>query len=101
MPSSALERLAGVIEIVVSARGDVGAVNVLTSLHPVYDKLLIAAAKQWRYRPATRDGEAVAYVKRLSVSVTTKSSRSRERSSPSASGKLSGPPNSSSERPAS
>jgi len=70
-PSSLLS-LAGLFEIVVSARGDVGSVNVLRSIHPVYDQLLIAASKRWRYRPATRDGEPVAYVKRLTVNVTAK-----------------------------
>ena len=65
-------RLTGLFEIVVTAGGDVGSVNVLTSIHPAYDQLLVAAARQWRYRPATRDGEPVAYVKRLAVIVKRK-----------------------------
>ena len=72
LPPSALLTLSGLFEIVVSARGDVGSVNVVKSIHPAYDQLLIAAARRWRYRPATRDGEAVAYVKRLAVNVTAK-----------------------------
>ena len=70
LPPSALLSLDGLFDIVVSARGDVGSVNVVKSIHPAYDQLLIAAARRWRYRPATRDGEAVAYVKRLAVNVT-------------------------------
>jgi TonB family protein len=69
---SALLSLTGLYEIVVSARGEVGSVNVLRSIHPIYDQSVIAAAKRWRYRPATRDGEAVAYVKQLTVNVTAK-----------------------------
>jgi hypothetical protein len=72
LPPSALLRPTGLFEIVVSSRGDVGSVHVRTSIHPAYDQLVIAAAKRWRYRPATRDGEAVAYVKRLEVNVTAK-----------------------------
>ncbi len=72
LPPSALVSMTGAFEIVVSARGDVGAVNVIKSIHPVYDHLLVAAARGWRYRPATRDGEPVAYVKRLTVQVTGK-----------------------------
>ncbi len=70
LPRSALVSLTGVFDIVVTARGDVGAVNVIRSMHPVYDQLLAAAARRWRYRPATRDGEPVAFVKRLTVQVT-------------------------------
>jgi tetratricopeptide (TPR) repeat protein len=70
-PSTLVHRN-GVLELVVSARGDVGSVTVLVGIHPAYDQLLIAAARRWRYRPATRDGEPVAFVKRLAVSVNTK-----------------------------
>ena len=68
-PSTLVHRNA-VLEIVVTARGDVGSVTILGGIHPAYDQLLIAAARRWRYRPATRDGEAVAYVKRLAVKIT-------------------------------
>jgi hypothetical protein len=62
----------GLLEIVVSARGDVGYVTVLRSIHPAYDQLLIAQARRWRYLPATRDGKAVAYVKRVAVILTAR-----------------------------
>jgi hypothetical protein len=61
--------LTGMLEVLVTARGDVGSVTLVRGLHPTYDAMLLAAAKQWTYRPATRDGQPVAYQKRLAVSV--------------------------------
>jgi len=62
-------QLTGVLDIVVSARGDVGYVKLIKSIHPVYDVMLMSAARQWKYRPATRDGRPVADVKRLAIKV--------------------------------
>ena len=28
-------------------------------VHPAYDRLLLAAARSWRYQPATRDGQPI------------------------------------------
>ena len=63
------QQLSGVLEVVVTARGDVGAVTLIKSIDPLYDVLLVSAARQWKYRPATRDGKPVAHVKRLAINV--------------------------------
>jgi hypothetical protein len=65
-------QLSGAVDIVISSTGHVGSATVVRSIHPQYDVLLIAAAKQWRYSPATRDGKPVAFVKRLTVNVNPK-----------------------------
>jgi hypothetical protein len=41
--------------------------KVVVPIHPVYDAILTAAARTWRYHPARRDGEPVPYTKRVHV----------------------------------
>jgi hypothetical protein len=62
-------QLTGMLEFVVSARGEVGYISLVRSIHPTYDGILTAAAKHWKYRPATRDGKPVAHVKRLAITI--------------------------------
>jgi TonB family protein len=62
----------GALDIVVGQSGDVKAVTLVKSVHPLYDALLLSAAKQWRYKPATRAGNPVEFVKRIAVNVTGK-----------------------------
>ena len=52
---------AGVIEIVISEIGLVEAAMMRTEVNPVYDRLALATAKSWRYRPATLDGVPVKF----------------------------------------
>jgi TonB family protein len=47
------------LECVVTAEGTVGDVRVRTSLYPSLDDAAIAAVKQWRFRPGSRDGKPV------------------------------------------
>jgi TonB family protein len=51
----------GHVEIVVDETGAVEAVAVAESVHASYDTLLVEAARKWRYRPATRNGQPVRY----------------------------------------
>jgi tetratricopeptide (TPR) repeat protein len=64
--------LTGLLDIVVGEHGDVESVEMLRRIHPLYDLLLLEAAKQWKYQPATRQGKPVQYVRRLAVNVTVK-----------------------------
>jgi protein TonB len=52
---------AGIIllEAVVTDKGDVTKVKVLRSMHPLLDKEAVAAVKQWKYKPALKDGKPV------------------------------------------
>lgn len=47
------------LECVVTAEGTVGDVRVRTPLYPSLDDAAIAAVKQWRFKPGTRDGKPV------------------------------------------
>jgi TonB family protein len=50
----------GEIRVRISALGRVDGAEIVRSVHPVYDRLLLTAAKSWEYQPATRNGVATA-----------------------------------------
>jgi hypothetical protein len=51
----------GIIEIIINEAGLVQAATMTTPVNPVYDGLVLAATKHWRYIPATVDGVAVKF----------------------------------------
>jgi TonB family protein len=55
------------IEVVVQKDGTVGEVRVTKSLDPALDEQAIAAARQWVFNPATKNGEPVEYTCTLSL----------------------------------
>lgn len=57
-----------ILEIVIEKDGTVGPVRVLESLDPDFDKEAVVCAKQWRFNPATRDGEPVVVLATLQLS---------------------------------
>jgi len=71
VPSSiaAQVRERGVVEIVIDELGRVTFVSIRSSLHPMYDNLLLNAAREWRYRPATCAGAAVKFRKLIQISL--------------------------------
>ena len=56
-------RRSGTLDIVIDERGDVADVVVLQSVNGAYDSLVTAAARMWKYRPATKDGVPVRFIK--------------------------------------
>jgi TonB family protein len=54
---------AGVVEITIDETGAVAAATMTTGVNAVYDRLALATAKRWRYRPATLDGVPVKFRK--------------------------------------
>jgi TonB family protein len=56
---------AALLEVQIDRTGAVTDARVTQSLNPVYDQLLIDAARGWRYKPALRGGQPTAYVKIL------------------------------------
>jgi tetratricopeptide (TPR) repeat protein len=61
----------GVIEVVIDANGSVESASMLEAMEPLYNRVLLAAAKNWQYRPARLDGMTpVKYRKRIQVSLT-------------------------------
>jgi tetratricopeptide (TPR) repeat protein len=53
--------LRGVLEILCDTTGSIEFARVIESLSPSYDRELVAATKQWKFHPATKDGAPVKY----------------------------------------
>jgi hypothetical protein len=60
----------GVLEIVIDLNGGVESATMLESVEPLYNRLLLAAAKNWTYRPARLEGAPVKYRRRIQISLT-------------------------------
>ena len=70
-PSLALQaRDHGVLDLTIDERGRVVSLTVRQSVHPMYDTLLMTAAREWRYQPATLAGKPVKFRKLIQVNVT-------------------------------
>lgn len=65
--SQARER--GLLEIVIDEQGRVTGLQIRLSIHPMYDSQLIAAAREWRYKPAMAGGVPVKFRKVIQVTV--------------------------------
>lgn len=59
----------GIIEVVIGEDGSVENAVIRQSVSAQYDGLALAAAKTWRYRPATLNGRPVKYRKAIQVTV--------------------------------
>ena len=63
----------GVVDIVINEVGEVESATMMMSVNAVYDRVALATAKSWRYRPATLNGVAVKF--RTSVEVERRAPR--------------------------
>jgi len=59
----------GAIEVVIDELGRVTAITIRESVHPTYDTMLLNAAREWRYQPATVGGKSVRFRKMIQVNV--------------------------------
>jgi TonB family protein len=62
IPPDAVSRgasFAGSVRVMISASGRVDSAEIVRSVHPQYDRLLLQAARLWEYQPARSDGVAV------------------------------------------
>jgi tetratricopeptide (TPR) repeat protein len=59
--------LSGVVDLVIDAHGQVKSVTFVQRIHPLYDGLLLSAAREWRYRAATRNGQPIEIQTRLPI----------------------------------
>jgi hypothetical protein len=62
-----LVRDSGLLEVVVDEVGRVTFMSMRISVHPQYDSLLLAAARDWRYKPATFVGTPVKFRKLIRI----------------------------------
>ncbi|MBW8895637.1 MAG: energy transducer TonB [Acidobacteria bacterium] len=66
---SAQARERGLLEVTIDEQGRVTNMTVRLSIHPMYDPQLLAAARDWRYKPATVDGTPVKFRKMIQITV--------------------------------
>ena len=60
----------GMLELVIDEKGRVINLELKVRLHPMFDSMLLQAAKDWRYKPATLDGRPVRYRKLVQITVS-------------------------------
>jgi hypothetical protein len=65
----AMVRPRGIIEVVIDEQGRPVTVTVRTSLHPTYDNMLLMAAREWKYKPASFNGTPVPFRKLIQIAV--------------------------------
>jgi len=59
----------GMLEVLISETGDIESAVMTQSVTVAYDRLAVAAARKWRYTPATFNGVPVKYRKAVQISV--------------------------------
>jgi TonB family protein len=55
------------IDVLINERGTVDDVTVTEAVNPAYDKLIVAAARTWRYKPASKDGVPIKFVSKVAI----------------------------------
>lgn len=63
-------RAHGIVELVIDEQGRVISAAIRESVHPIYDALVLSAAREWRYKPAMFSGVPVKYRKLIQINVT-------------------------------
>lgn len=69
-PVSRATEFRGAIRVQISAEGKVTSAEMLKSVHPAYDQLLLRSARSWLYEPAKKDGVPIPSEKTVEVAVT-------------------------------
>lgn len=59
----------GIFEVTIDERGRVETALVRESVNPVFDGMVLAAARTWQYQPAKLEGAPVRYLKRIAVAL--------------------------------
>ena len=62
-------RRGGILELVIDEIGDVESAVMRVPITPRYDQIVVAAAKGWKYTPATLNGRPVRYRKVINISI--------------------------------
>lgn len=64
-----LSPMQGVLEVVINEAGEVETATIRSPIDPVYDSQALAATRNWRYKPATKDGASVKFRKLVQVRI--------------------------------
>ncbi len=59
----------GIIEVTIDERGRVETALIRESVDPVFDGMVLTAAKAWQYQPARLQGTPVRYLKRIAIAL--------------------------------
>jgi hypothetical protein len=68
-PPGVPESMIGTIELLVDEQGDVEAVRLTSPANRFHERMLVSAAKMWKFRPAFKDGHPVRYRTRVRLTV--------------------------------
>jgi TonB family protein len=68
-PPDVPEEQIGTLEFVVAESGLVEHVHLVSPANRYQERMLVAAAKTWQFRPATRDGRPVRFRTRIRVTL--------------------------------
>jgi len=60
----------GIVEVLIDETGAVADVVMRESINASYDRAIMRAAREWKYRPATKDGTAVRYLKAIVITIS-------------------------------
>ena len=71
-PFASSREFVGAVRVVIDETGRVAAATIERSIHPEYDRLLLAATQRWRYKPATQNGVQVPSDKVVEIRMRTK-----------------------------
>lgn len=69
-PGRVVAESRGILELVINEAGDVESARMTVPVDPVYDRIALAAARDWKYEPATKAGAPVKFRKLLNISLT-------------------------------
>ena len=58
------------VDLVIDEKGRLVSISLRSGVHPMYDTLLVNAAREWKYEPAKLNGVAVQFRKLLQLSIT-------------------------------
>jgi hypothetical protein len=62
----------GYFDVIISETGEVERVQLISPMRRFQERMLMAAAKAWRFRPALRNGQPVRYRMRIAIILTDK-----------------------------
>jgi TonB family protein len=71
-PFASGREFVGTVRVVIDETGRVATATIERSIHPEYDRLLLAATQRWRYKPATQNGVQVPSDKVVEIRMRTK-----------------------------